>query len=131
MYDYTNYNYSAATNVGVFGIIALVLSLSGAFVLFYTFLNKSNEKKFKGFTKWAYDFLLFKKLCLESILKFLYLFSAIFITIISFAFIGTSFMTFIMMLILGNVAVRISYELILMFILIHHNLVEINEKTKK
>lgn len=115
---------------GVWGIISAVLALVGGILVYVLFLNKKNEKKFSGFVKWLYDFLSFKTLTIEMLLKVLYLISAIFITLISFAFIGSSAVAFFGMLIVGNLALRLVYEGSLLVILIYKNVKELNEKAK-
>ena len=70
---------STAANMGIWAIVSLVVAICGAIVLYFTFLSKQNDKKFKGFLGWLYDFLSFKSITLEAILKIFYLFVAIFI----------------------------------------------------
>ena len=96
-------------------IIALVLAIVGAFAVYFAFLPKKNENKFTGFVKWLYNF---------------YLILAIYVTLSSFGFIGTSALAFFGMLIVGNLVLRISFEASLMLIMIYKNTKEINEKTK-
>lgn len=54
-------------------IVSLVLAIVGGIVLYFTFLKKDNEGKYTGFLGWMYDFLTFKKLTIENVLKILYL----------------------------------------------------------
>ena len=65
-------------------IIAAVLALIGALVLHFTFLRPKNDGKFNKFLGWMYDFLTFRKMMLESLLRVLYLVCVIFITLASF-----------------------------------------------
>ena len=131
-YGYTTVAAPKATSslaaAGVWGIIAAVLALVGGILVYVLFLNKKNEKKFNGFVKWLYDFLSFKTLTIEMLLKVFYLIGAIFITLGSFAFIGTSALAFFGMLILGNLVLRVIYEGSLLVILIYKNVKELNEK---
>ena len=60
-------------------IVSLVLAIVGGIVLYFTFLKKDNEGKYTGFLGWMYDFLTFKKLTIENVLKILYLICAIFV----------------------------------------------------
>ena len=108
--------------------ISIALAVVGSIVLYFTFLRKSNDQKFKGFLGWMYDFLSFKHLTIEVILKVSYLIGAIFITLVSFAFIGSSALAFFGMLIFGNLVLRIAYEGALLVILIYKNVKELNEK---
>lgn len=131
---YSNYGMSstlATTKVAssaIWTIIAAILAVVGGIVLYFTFLSKKNEGKFTGFLGWMYDFLTFKKMMIENLLKILYLIAALFITLGSFALISTSFLAFLMMLIFGNVAARVVYELLLVTLVICRNTTDINKK---
>ena len=115
----------------VWVIVSLVLAVIGGIVLYFTFLRKSNEGKYEGFLGWLYDFLTFKKMVIENILKILYLIMAIFITLSSFAMISSSFLSFIMYLVIGNLVVRILYEFSLVILIICRNTTDINKKMDK
>lgn len=134
---YSNYGMSstlATTKVAssaIWTIIAAILAVVGGIVLYFTFLSKKNEGKFTGFLGWMYDFLTFKKMMIENLLKILYLIAALFITLGSFALISTSFLAFLMMLIFGNVAARVVYELLLVTLVICRNTTDINKKLNK
>lgn len=112
-------------------IISMVLAVVGGIVLYFTFLKKDNEGKYTGFLGWMYDFLTFKKLTIESVLKILYLICALFITLSSFAMISVSFLTFLVYFVVGNLVARIAYELILVRLIICRNTTEINKKLDK
>ena len=122
---------STSSNSSVVMIIALICAIIGSVLVFVLFLRKENEKKYTGFVKWLYDFLQFNTLTLDAILRFTYLFLAIFITIGSFATIGTNFLAFLVELIIGNILLRVVYEISIILIQIHKNVRELNEKTKK
>lgn len=127
------YNYGAASNLvsaGIWGIIALVIAICATIVIFVLFLTKKNEKKYKGFLGWLYDFLTFKKYVIDYILRFTYVCLAIYLTLASFALIGTSFLLFLITLVGGNLVLRIAYEFSLMLISICVNVAEINKKMK-
>ena len=121
--------FSAGNSVWI--IIAAVLAIVGGIVLYFTFLSKKNEGKYTGFLGWLYDFLTFKKMVIENILKILYLIVAAFITLSSFALISSSFLAFLAYLLLGNLLVRIIYELFLVVLIICRNTTEINKKMGK
>lgn len=116
--------------IGVWIVIAFILSVIGGVVTYVLFLSPKNEKKFKGFVKWLYDFLTFKKLTLEALLKVTYVIFAIFLTLVSFGFIGTDALAFFSTLILGNLILRIAYEGALLLILMYKNTNEIKDKIK-
>lgn len=122
---------ASASNSSVVAIVALVCAIVGSILVFVLFLRKENETKYTGFVKWLYDYLQFNKLTIDIILRFTYLFLAIFITVMSFGLISTSFLGFLLTLILGNLVLRVVYEFSMLVILIHRNVRELNEKTKK
>ena len=95
------------------------------------FLNKKNEGKFNGFVGWLYDFLSFKKMFMEALLKILYLIVALFITLSSFASIGTNFLAFLLTLTIGNIIARLVYEFALLLLVICRNTTEINKKLSR
>ena len=110
-------------------IIALVLSLVGCFVVYFLFVVKADKPKEK-FLAWLKSFLSFDKMLIEPMLKIGYLFAALFTTLGSFAFIGSSFLAFLFTLVLGNLIVRLVYEAALMKVMIWKNTTEIKNKLK-
>ncbi len=122
---YSSSAVSSANSIWV--IVAAVLAVIGGIVVYFTFLSKKNEGKFTGFLGWLYDFLTFKKMVIENILKILYLIVAIFITLSSFAVIS-NFLAFLMYLLIGNLVARILYEAFLVILIICRNTTEINKK---
>lgn len=122
---------SASTGNSVWIIISAVVAVIGGIVLYFTFLAKKNEGKYTGFLGWMYDFLTFKKMVIENILKIIYLIAASFITLASFAIISSSFLSFILVLVLGNLIVRITYELFLVVLIICRNTTDISKKLDK
>ena len=128
---YYGYNSSALMASSIWMIVALILGIIGGIVLYFTFLSKKNEGRFHGFWGWMYDFLTFKKLLAENLLRILYLILALFITLASFSFIGANFFIFILTLVIGNVVIRIAYEFFLVKLLICKNTTEINAKLSK
>lgn len=122
---------NSVASSAIWVIVSLVLAIVGGIVLYFTFLKKDNEGKYTGFLGWMYDFLTFKKLTIENVLKILYLMCAIFVTLSSFSTISTSFIAFLLYLVVGNLVVRIAYELILVRLIICRNTTEINKKLDK
>ena len=109
--------------------ISAALAVVGGIVLYFTYLRKSNDQKFKGFLGWMYDFLSFKKLFIEDFLKIIYICLTIFVILFSFAAIGTNFVSFLVLLIGGPIVLRITFELILVTLLICRNTTVIANKT--
>lgn len=107
-------------------IVAIVIGVIGGIALYFTFLSKKNENKFKGFLGWMYDFLSFKKMLIENLLRITYLILTITVTLASFC-VG-NFLVTLVTLLLGNLAVRVCYEFSLVLLLICRNTTEINKK---
>lgn len=124
------YGSSSANGAMIWMIISLVLAVIGGIVLYFTVFGKANENKFTGFMKWLYDFVTFRKMILESLLRVIYIIVAIYITLSSFALISTSFVGFLGMLVLGNLIARITFEFSLILLTICKNTTEINSKMK-
>ena len=82
--SYTTSALDSAIGSSVWIILSLILAVVGGILVYFLFLNKKNEGKFTGFVGWLYDFLSFKKMFLESLLKITYLVFAIYITLSSF-----------------------------------------------
>ena len=124
-------NLTGLASAGIWAIIALVLAIVGGLVLYFTFLSKKNEGKFTGFLGWLYNFLNFKELLAEKVIRILYLIVALFITLSSFSFISVNFLAFLGYLVLGNIATRLVYEFLLLALILCKNTSEINEKMNK
>ncbi len=130
MYDTIDKGFSQAESSLTWMAIALLLAVIGGILIYFLFLKKENENKYTGFVKYLYEFLSFKKMWLETILKVSYLILAIYITLTSFELIGTSFMAFVLTLVFGNIILRVVYELSLLLLTICRNTTEINKKLK-
>ena len=127
---YGNYGYeSSVSGFLVWTIISVVVAIVGGITLYCIFLK--GNKKYTGFVAKLKDFLCFKTLLLEEILKISYLILALFITLYSFGLIGTSVVSFFLTLVVGNLVLRITYELSILLIKICQNTSEINNKLKK
>ena len=112
----------------IWTVVSLVVALAGCFIVYFLFINK--DVKTKGFLAWLKEFLSFDKMLIEPLLKISYLFFVIFITLSSFAIIGTSFISFLVYLIFGNLLLRVLYEIVLIKIMIWKNTNEIKKKLK-
>lgn len=119
---------SDAINSSVWMIVSIILAVVGGILIYFLFLSKKNEGKFKGFAGWLYDFLSFKRMFMEALLKITYLILALYITLSSFALIGTNFIAFLGTLILGNVILRLVYEFSLLLLVICRNTTDISKK---
>lgn len=120
---------SAAMGSAVWNLVSLILALVGCFLVYFMFVKKDNVLGNK-FLSWLRDFLNFDVMLIESILKIVYIFLVIFITLSSFSLISISFISFILSLVVGNLAVRIIYEMILIMVMIWKNTSEIRKNLK-
>lgn len=113
--------------------VATLLAVVGGILLYFLFVrNKTNPKG--KFTKWLKDFLSFKIMWLEPILKCAYYIVTILVILVSFGFLsygGVGVLMFIITLILGPILVRLGYEFTMMFVMIWRNTRDIAENTKK
>lgn len=123
------YYYGYFNQATIFIIVILVAIILGA-VFYFTFLNKKNEGKFTGTKEKIYNFFNFNRFYVEDILKLLYVISAAVVTAVGIVqlFSGISG---ILVIIIGNVALRISYELIMMFIILCRKTVSVDKKLDK
>ena len=118
------------SNMGVWGLISMILAICGGFVLYFTFLSPKNADKYTGFTKKLYDFLSFRMMSIEVVLKIAYLIIAIFITLSSLTYISEDFGVFITYLIVGNIIARVAFEGCILILMIYHRLGDIHSALK-
>lgn len=130
----TSSSYSnSAAGVGIWIIIAAILAIIGGILAYFLFVKAKTAPKNK-FLIWLKDFLSFKVMWIETILKITYYIATIFIVLLSFSFLGAGgagFLAFLFCLILGPVGIRLFYEMSIMFIMIWRNTKDIAENTKK
>lgn len=131
----SSYGSTASTmgGIGIWTIIALILAIVGGILVYFLFVKAKTDPKGK-FLKWLKDFLAFKTMWLEPILKVAYYILTIFVVLFSFSYLalgGAGFLMFLLTLILGPIFVRICYEFTMMFIMIWRNTRDIAENTKK
>ena len=127
----------SAAGAGIWMIIAAILAIVGGILVYFLFVKAKTEPKGK-FGKWLKDFLSFKVMWIEPILKVVYYIVTIFIVLYSFTFFGMfnlmggmAFLMWLLTLILGPIIIRIIYEMSMMFIMIWRNTKDIADNTKK
>jgi hypothetical protein len=124
---------SDLAGAGIWVIIAAILAIVGGILVYFLFVKSKTEPKGK-FAKWLKDFLSFKVMWIEPILKVVYYIATIFIVLFSFTYLtlgGAGILLFFLTLILGPVIIRIFYEMTMMFIMIWRNTKDISDNTKK
>ncbi len=130
MYDYdymTGQTAKAAANVAgtlVWTVIAVILAIAAGIMVYFMFV-KSDKPVSVNLQK-IRDLLDFKTMLIEPILKIVYIILTIFIVLFSFGLISTSFILFLIVLIFGPLTLRITYELMMINIMIWKNTKEIN-----
>ncbi|MBR0431315.1 hypothetical protein IJJ05_03435 [Candidatus Saccharibacteria bacterium] len=135
-YDYylnSSSSTSALEGAGIWMIIAAILAIIGGILVYFLFVKSKTEPKGK-FAKWLKDFLSFKVMWIEPILKVVYYIATIFVILFSFTFLalgGVGVLSFFLCLILGPIGVRLAYEMTMMFIMIWRNTRDIADKVAK
>ncbi len=137
-YSYSSYSrpaaYSLAENLNTVSTIIFVIAIIAAIFVYFIFLNPKNEKKLTGFKNWLYNFLSFRILFIEAFCKIIYMASAITITVVGVVmfFYGFSevslFLAGLLVIILGNIILRILFEYSLVFIMLFKNTGDIRKK---
>ena len=122
---------SISSSAGIWAIVALVVAFIGGILLYFLFTSKQNEGKYAGFVAWLHSFLRFDKMMIEALIKIIYLILALYVTLVSFAAISSSFLSFIMILVGGNILIRIIFEFMLLGIQLWKNTVEIKDSLNK
>lgn len=133
MYYTTSYptvTTGVSAGAGIWTIIALILAIIGGVLVHFLFVKAKQEPKGK-FLVWLKDFLAFKTMWIEPIMKVLYYIGTIFVVLASFSLISVSFLSFILTLVLGPIIIRLLYEGAMMFIMIWRNTQTIADNTKK
>ena len=135
-YDSSYFNNPTVTTVTssisgqlIWTIIAIVFSIVGGVALYFTIFSKKNDNKYKGFMGILYDLVHFKYFVIDDIFRILYIISVLFITLLSFSYIGK--WQFLIILVGGNLLLRVSYEFMMLFMELCHNVRNISNKTKK
>ena len=127
MYSYSYYH---GPNP-VVTVILFLIALVGGVCAYLMFVKSDEEPKHPRLLRLK-EFLSFKKMIIEGLLKATYIIFALFITLYSFQImVGTSFITGLMLLILLNIMLRIGYEASLIVLLIWRNTNDISKKLGK
>ena len=127
-------SFSLARGSGVLGIIGIVVALMLA-VFAYIFIVPEKEKRNEPFKSNKFfcvlhDIFNFKQLLLEKILKFVYIFATFACILVGFFTLFTKggFGSGLIMMILGPIVCRITFELIMLAVIAVKNIVDINKK---
>ena len=134
----------------VLTIIAAILALAATILAFIFIIPEKKRARLNGFGKFLHDLLNFKFLIIEKIIQFCYVLATAFTLLFGFVslfffdkhyhynyYSGTSYSETewvgyygFLIIILGPIAVRLAYELLMMAILAVKNIIQINNKLK-
>ncbi len=131
--SHTNNTVTMSDGAAAWCLIAIIIAIVGGILTYFLFVKKPEQPKSK-FALWLKNFLSFKIMWIEPILKIVYYFATIFIILFSFSFLSMGaggVITFFMLLIFGPIATRLVYEALIMFVMIWRNTRDIAENTKK
>ena len=135
MYDYALYS-SSLNTLGTLGLIALVLAIAATVLAFIFIVPAKRRDQMGKFGKFLHDTCNFRYLIIEKILQALYIFATALTILIGF------FMLFctdwngwmggkgILLMILGPIGVRVTYELLMMAVLAVKTIISINNKLR-
>jgi hypothetical protein len=114
-------------------IIATVISIILVILLYIYVLPESKRPQLNKLLTFIHDFLTIKNLWIEKIFRFFYVLSAVSSLIfgIFLLFKDTTFLAGIALILFGPIASRITYEAMLLPVLLVQNAIEINERLKK
>ena len=119
--DYRFYD-EPARNVmaGFYWIIGLIIAaIVIGIVLNFTFLSRKNEGKFHGFWGKVYNCFAFNRFYAEGIVKMLNVIAAFLVTFLGIYMLFTGgVISGILVIVFGNIGVRLLYELIMMFVIL-------------
>ena len=127
-----------SANMGAFGIIATILAIIATVAAFILIVPESKREKLGRFGKFLHDAVNFKFLIVEKILQALYIFVTAYVILCGFFMLFMAPETWtgrhwlggygILLMVLGPIAVRLCYELLMMAVLLLKNVISINHK---
>lgn len=136
--SYGGYNYydsySSGISSGVLTTIGVLLAIAATIVLLILVVPEKRREKLPKFFQTIHDICNFKGLLIEKILKVLYVYSTVnimfmgILTWFSKGSFGKNFLIGLIMLIVGPIAVRLVYEILMLAVLIVKNVIQINNK---
>ncbi len=113
--------------INIAGIAIPIVSFVLALIVFFAIVIRKSEPS-SGFVKWLREFFNFRKIWLAGIMKFAYVFALFLITLggIAYMFVGGSepwlnVLIGLGIVTLGNIGVRISYEMIMLLVSMWEN----------
>ena len=130
-----NYGYGYGYSIGITAILsisALIMAIAGTILSFIFITSEKKRDKLPKFFRIVADIFNFRGLIIEKILKALYIFFTLYSITYGFftIFTGVNVLSSLLTMLLGPIVIRISFELIMMFVLLVKNVISINNKLK-
>ena len=128
----------AMKNLGAFAILAILLGVACTVLTFIFIVPEKRLNGMNSFLRALHDLVNFKYLIIEKILQALYIFVTCTVVFCGFFLLFVTVETWydtkwmggygLLLMIVGPIAVRLSYELMMMLILLVKNVISINAK---
>ena len=126
---------NAIQGVSIWTIVATILAIVGAIMVYFLFIK--SKTNFKGFAKTLKDYLSGDKIHIESLAKMFYYAGLIYVVLTSINYLiligtvydaGSGIIQFFFTLLLGPVVVRFLFEIAMLFIRIWKNTENLKKK---
>lgn len=127
-YDY-GYHHSGPDTMAVLSILAVILAVVGTVLLMILVTPEKRRAGLNKFFRAVADICNFKGLLLEYIVRALYIFLTLLVILMGLFTLFVEPLSGLLLMILGPIVLRIYHELIMMFILLVKNVIQINNKT--
>lgn len=119
---------TGVSSILIISVVALLLAIAGTILTYIFIMPKNKAKDLNKYLLFVRDTFQFKTLWVEHIFKAMYVFTTIFIIAYGFCMMFASFLTGLLMMVFGPIALRITYEMIMMFIILVKNVSDIRNK---
>lgn len=112
--------------------VALILALAGAIAAALLFLSPKKRPAHRGFWRKVSAFVNFDRFLISSILKFLYVFATLYAVVYGLVLVFTgSLVTGLLLALLGPVALRVTFELLLLMLSIREDVAEAGDLLRR
>jgi hypothetical protein len=129
---YPSYNYYYGFGAACVAItVAIIAAIIVGCVLYVLFVRGDRNEKLTGNKAKFYNFLNFNKFYAEEIFKFFYIVSAAIFTFVGIVMLFVNFASGIILLVIGNIALRVSYELLMMFIILCRRTASVDKRLER
>ena len=124
-------------------VLGIILAIAGTVAAFIMVIPEKKRPGLSKFLQWIHDLFNFKEFWLEKIIKALYVFSTLSCICVGFFLLFSGYkdmwygrfhslaLTGILVMVLGPIVVRITFEFSMMFIMLVKNVMSINKKLDK